>query len=349
MITRPAYVTRETLLRSLDVAPSVRANESADRAVCAGSQSVDGFLNRVFFPTIATRKFRWPDRNAQGSGWRLWLDESEIISVTTMTTGGTAVTGALIFLEPQFSGPPYSSIELDLSGSAFFTSAGTPQRSVAVTGVYGYQLNAAPAGALDGAVNASVTTVAVTNSAAVGCGDLLLCGTEYMLVTGSAMVTTGQTLQTPITDASSSDTLAVTTGSEYAVGEVLLLDSERMEITDVAGNNLIVTRAVQGTALASHTGSTIYAPRSLTVTRGAQGSTAASHLDAATLTVQTYPPLASSLALAYAQTQYAEEGGGYARPAGAGGRTQPQPGQGVAALEAQAWADIGRRVYEGAV
>jgi hypothetical protein len=113
-------------------------------------------------------------------------------------------------------------------------------------------------------------------------------------------------------------TIAVTTGTSYAVGEILLLDSERMLIVDIAGNNLTVKRAWDGTVLAAHTGSTIYAPRRLTVTRGAVGTTAATHSNGAAITRHVVPGLIKELCVAEALNTLLQEGGGYSRVFGPG-------------------------------
>lgn len=348
MITRPAYVTRDDVLRASDSAPSVRLLREIDRAVCSGADAVDAFTRRVFYPISGTRYFRYPERGNRSPAWRLWLDGSEIISLTSITAGGTAISTANVYLEPANAGPPYHSLELNISSSAAFAAGATPQRSIAVTGVFGFRADTQSVGTLSGSINASVTTLTVSSSAAVGPGDLLIAGTESMLVTDSAMVTTGQTLQASLTADTSAVSVSVTTGSAYSVGEVLLLDSERMEVTDVSGNTLTVTRAAQGTVLATHSGSTIYAPRSLTVTRGYAGTTAASHTNGDTLYRNLPPALISELNLAYALTSASETGGAYARPGGSGDRTAPQAGQGVGSLEYQVKTQY-RRVLDGVV
>lgn len=339
-LTRPGYCTRDDVLRAMDVAPSLRARTLVDRAVAGAVGIVEGTLKRRFSPSIGTRYFDWPDR-AGAPAWKLYLDENELAALTAVTAGGVTVALADVNLEPNTTGPPYDRVELNLGTSASFTVGSTQQRNIALTGTFGYQLDTAPAGALSGAINASVTSLAVTDSSQVSPGDLLIAGTEYLLVTETAMVTTGQTLQTPIDASSATVTIAVTTGSAYHAGEIVLLDSERMEIQDIAGNSLTVKRAVQGSVLATHTGSTIYAPRTLTVVRGAQGSTAASHLDAITLTKHQVPPLVQQLVLGEALNLYAQMTSGFARQAGTGAATMAQGGQ-LDAIRARAKKRHGR-------
>lgn len=350
MITRPAYCTRDDVLRASDVAGSLSQAREADRAVCQGADATDKLLNRVFYPVTATKRYRWPARSQQAPAWRLWIDgDAQLISLTTLSSGGVTIAPSSVFLEPQDTGPPYDRIELDISTATGFSVGTTPQRSIVITGTWGYAADTAAVGTLGASINSSVTTVQVSNSSTVGPGDLLYCGTEAMLVTDSAYVTTSQTLQSALTADSSVVSVSVTTGSSYAAGELVLLDSELMEITAVTGNTLTVNRAVQGTVLAAHTGSTIYAPRQLTVTRGYAGSTAASHTSGDALTRNLPPALVSSLNLAYALTALGEQAGGYARPAGSGSRTSPQPGAGLPGLESQAWDAFGRIVGPGVI
>lgn len=347
-VTRPAYCTREDVLRATDATPSLRVRTEVDGAICSAAQAVDGALNRVFYPTTATRYFRWPNTQRWPS-WRLWLEADELISYTAMTSGGVTISTANAYLEPNGQGPPFDRLELNVGTTASFTGGSTPQRDIAITGVYGYRADTAPAGTLAVAVNSSITTVQVSDSSAVGVGDLLICGSEYMLVTEASMVTTAQTLQTPLTADTAVVAVAVTTGTDYTAGEVIQLDTEQMEIQSVTGNTLTVDRAVRGTVLATHTGSTIYAPRSLTVQRGSVGTTAASHLISVALTKHVPPPLITEWALAEALTMVAGRSGGWARPAGSGAGTRPDPGAGLPYLRAQAMANFYRVPGPGVV
>jgi hypothetical protein len=337
-ITRPVYVNRDTIFGATDAEPSLRARQQADDGAQAATESVDGQLHRVFVPTIATRTFRWPDP-ARSTSWRLWLRQNDLATLTGLTSAGAAIPTASVFLEPG-TGPPYTSLEIDTRTSSAF-SAG--QRSIAVSGTFcGQRLTTAPASTLAATVNDSVTTIAVAKSGYLAPGDLAIIGTEYLLITESAMVTTGQTLGTPVGDSAAEVALSVADGTAIAVGETLLLDSERMEVQDIAGNTLTVRRAVQGSVLASHTGSTIYAPRSYTVVRGAQGSTAAAHNSGSAVSRHVVTPLVQQLALAEALVYIANNGGAWARPAGSGANTAPAPGGGLDDLRRQVFAAHGR-------
>ncbi len=348
-ITRPCYATREQVKAATDVAASAYADTRIDRAVETGSDDVDGLCHRRFWPEQATRYFDWPGTQ-YATSWRLWLDGDEAVSVSALVAGGVTIPPSDYFLRrgDGKDEAPYSHIEVDLSSSSAFSSGSTHQRAVAVTGVFaGCPATTAPAGATAEVLDASETAVDVTDSAAAGIGDLVAVDTERMLLVGKRLLTTGQTLQTALTATPSAQSVAVTSGAAYSEGETILLDAERMLILDIAANTLLVRRAYDGSALAAHTGSTIYAPRMWTVVRGAAGTTAASHLTAAPISRHVAPPLVRDLGLAYAVRQHQQEMAAYARVAGTGETAAEATGRGVKAIEEDCYRAHGRkaRVY----
>lgn len=342
------YATREAVKSALDSAETARNNAQVDRAIESASRLVEGFLHRKFYPEEAIRYFSWP--NSQGArAWRLWLDADEVVSVTTLTSGGTTIPAANYFLEPVNVGPPYQSIEIDLDSSSAFSAGDTFQRSVAVTGVFGYSAEEAAAGTCAEVLDASETGVDVSDSSLIGVGDIIKIDSEWMIVTGKSMLTTAQTLQTPMTAAQNNVTVAVTNGAAYAVGEVVLLDSERMLIVDIAGNNLTVKRAYDGSVLAAHTGSTLYAPRTLTVERGALGTTAATHNTSSPITRHVVPALVRNLVIAEAINMIQQETSGYARVVGSGDNSRESYGRGLMGIRTQAYTAYGRKARTRAV
>ncbi len=309
------YCTREEVADAFDVREAAHRSAQIDSAIKSASDDIDGWLNRHkhgLAPTLATRYFEWPGRN-YSLPWRLWLDENELVSVTSITSGGLALSSGDYFLEPVNSGPPFTNIEIDLSSNSAFTGGSTAQRNIVINGLWGIHDEQAPAGALSAAVvSASATTVDVTDSYAVGIGSLITVDSERMNVTGKSQITTGQVLVSAM-DAQKADVVVdVADGTQIHAGETILIDSERMKVVDVSGNNVTVVRAFDGSVLASHLlGATIYAPRRLTVERGAQGSTAATHLIAASVTKWVVPDLVRDLARAESITRLEQEFSAY--------------------------------------
>lgn len=350
------YCTREDVKQALDFAETARADGRIDRAVEAASRNAERFLHRTFYPWTGTRYFAWPDP-AYRTAWRLWLDDDELISVTTLSAGGTVIGVSGYYLEPANSGPPYNRIEINLASQSAFSTGSTHQRDIAILGVWGgCAAVETPAGVLSEALDASETGVDVTDSASIGVGSIVRVDSERMLVTGKSMLDTAQNLASPLAASAADVTVAVATGSAYTAGETLLLDSERMLVVDVAGNNLTVKRAYDGSVLAAHTGSDIYAPRTLTVERGALGTSAATHLTAAALARHVVPGPVRALVLAEATNQVLQESGGYSRLIGAGSAAQSTQGTARAAggvglpdIREQAYTSYGRKARIRAV
>lgn len=344
-ITTPCYCTREDVKLALDFKESARNNSLIDPAIESAARDIEAGMHRKFYPQVGVRYFNWP--NAQRAyPWRLWLEQNDLISLTAVTSGGVAIPLSSVFLEPVNSGPPYSSIELDRSKVAAFGQGATPQRNIALTGTWGFSTDTAPAGALGVAMNDTTGTVAqVTNSAAIGVGDSVLIDTERMLVTEKSMVSTSQTQQGSgcSTAVASDKTLAVTDGTKYFIDETLLLDSERMRVVDISGNNLTVIRSWDGTVLSTHSGATIFALRSLTVTRGALGTTAATHLISAPVATHVVPSLVQELATAVALNYVLQKTSGWSRTVGEDANVVQATGPALSFL----WADAIRGYARG--
>lgn len=343
-VAAPTYVTRELLKAALDIHFTARNDPQVDLAVQAGTRAADNLMQRTFTPLVATRYWPWPN-DQRAAPWRLWFDAWELAAIpTSVTTGGATIPLNQCFFEPVNTGPPYTYLELDRSTSATFGAGTTPQRNIAITGTWGYSLDTAPAGALSSAVASTTgTTIGVTNSMGAGVGDLLQIDTEWMLLADKALASTGQSLQVALTAKSDDQTVGVTNGTSYSAGEVVVLDAERMLVIDIAGNNLTVKRAWDGSTLAAHTGSTIYAARSWTVVRGLRGTTAATHLNGAAVSRFVPPPLITQLALAEAENHLLQGQSGYARTVGSADSDRPVSGQSLADIRKLAYQSYGRK------
>lgn len=310
---RVRYVTREEVQDAFDIREAAHRSAQIDAAIDSASDDIDGWLNRHkhgLAPRLATRYFNWPSFNFSRA-WRLWLDENELISVTTLTAGGTAIAAADFFLEPVNSGPPYTHIEIDLDSQASFSNSGTHQRAIEVVGLWGINDDQKAATLLDGAVNSSVTSIKVDDGSSVGVGDVITVDSEKMIVTGkstnSTFVATTGTM-----NALNSDRTVEGVSGGFVVGEQILIDAERMRIADNNGTDLTVIRAYDGSVLAAHASAvTIFAYRTLTVERGALGTTAASHSDNAPITKWDIPSLVKDLCKAEAITRLEQEFSAY--------------------------------------
>jgi hypothetical protein len=350
------YCTREQVKSMLDMKVTARSDAQVDQAIASATRTVEGNLNRVFYPMLATRYWDWPDQYARP--WRLWLDDSELIELHSAVAGGVAIPNANINLEPNRSGPPYRRVEIRLDTNSAFGGGQTPQRNIGLAGLWGYRNDERPAGVTTTAATSTAATVLVSDSSAIGVGQLLRIGAERLIVTEKTMVSTGQTLQAPLDKLKNNETIPVTNGAAFAVGEVLLLDAEWMRIVDIAGNNLTVERGWDGSTLATHAGSTIYAPRSLTVTRGVLGTTADAIAQGAQIVAWQVPSGVQQLTAAEAVVELLQGSSGYARITGVGSAarqvgggttTKTSYGVGLDSLRDRVYQQYGRKARMRAV
>lgn len=343
--------TREDVKRALDVAETARSNAQIGRAIGSASGRVEGQLHRKFRPRLATRYFDWPNHQYSRT-WRLWLDDNEVISVDTLVAGGTTISADDYFLEPANSGPPYTHVEIDLASSAAFASGSTHQRAIAITGLFGHSNDEEQIGSLSAnlAAGASSTASVTWTTADVGVGDVLRVDSERMVVANRTMVDSTQNIGADLTAAANDVTVAVTDGTGFDVDEIILVDSERMLIVDIAGNNLTVKRAWDGSVLAAHTtGADIYALTGVELTRGQLGTTDAEHLSGATIHKHLVPDTVRDLTIAEALNTLLQERSGYARTAGSGESEILVGGRGIADIRREARAAYGRNARSRAV
>jgi hypothetical protein len=321
LATLPWYATRESVMSALDVAETARTHAQIDRLVAAASRSVDAQCRRVFYPWVGTRTLDWPPEHG-GRSWRFWLNQHEVVSLTNVVSGGTTISASDYFLYPV-EGPPYTRLEIDLASSATFGGGATHQRDLSLTGTFGYRADTEQITTLAEALDDSETGVDLAHS--VGVGTLLKVDSEYLHVTGRAQLTTGQTINADMAASKGVTSVSVDDGTAFQLGETILIDSERMLITDIAANSLIVERAWSGSVLAAHTtGATVFAPRTAIVERGVCGSTAASHSSSATVYRHVPPQLVTALTVAEAVFMLQNEQSAYGRTVGldeSGGRS----------------------------
>lgn len=339
------YATREDVKGALDFKQTARADRAIDRALATGAQAIEGLCHRRFYPEQATRFFDWPN-GQYARPWRLWLDASELISVTSVTSGGMAIDPAAILLEPNQYGPPYNQVQLDISTSSGFAGGSTHQRDIGITGLYGYRDDQTTLGVTTGALGTSATALPVDGdtSAVVGVGSVLRLDTERVLVTGRRQTTTGQLLTADLDAQAKTVTIPIADGDQVTVDETILIDSERMLVVDIAGNALTVRRAWDGSTLAAHTtGATVYAPRALTVRRAVLGTTAAAHNSGVTVQRWDPPALVHQLGLAEAINTVLQEQAGWLRTTGASGSSKEATLDALNSLREQTYTEHGRK------
>lgn len=343
------YVTEERVMRSVESTHTAKAKALIRNCIAAGSQAVEGLLHRRFYPERRTVRIDYPNYQ-YAPAWQLWLESNEIISVESLTSGGVTIAAndQMLRRSDDLREPPYDQIQMDLSSAAVLQAGATWQEAIEILGIFGGDRDTDTSyvdGALSGTVNTLMQTLTLVPSSGtleVGVGSLIMMESERMIVRDRRMTDTGVNTSAGLNDLQSDRTLAVTNGSLFAIGETILVNAERMEITDIAGNNLIVDRATDGTALADHSsGVDVYALRTCIVERGALGSTAASHTDA-TFSTHRYPPLVEELAEAETLVLIEQKRASYARVIGSGANAKESGGQGLNDVRQLAKAKHGR-------
>ncbi len=338
---RAVYCTRESVMNAPDIRASAYVSEQIDDAVCAGADAVDKLMHRTFYPWLGTREFDWPGQQDAGS-YRLWFDKHDLISASSITVAGADLTGS-IFLEPIASGPPYTHMDIDrATGAAFTYAEGIGQRSISVTGLWGYQNTERTLGTVALDYNSSAETVQYTPSARVaGVGHTIRSGNERMLVSGKRWLDSGQTAT--LAANAGAVVVAVSDGTAFLPGEELMIGSEFLLVVAVAGNSLMVRRAWAGSTLAAHSVAALYWPRELEVERGALGTTATAGTQGDAMFVHEAPRLIAQLNRAYAIDQFFQEGTGYARVVGQDDNLRQVSGRGMRELEEKVYGAYGRR------
>lgn len=338
------YASRWDVSTALDIKATARNQLQVDRAIEAASRAVEGMMHRVFYPAIATRTFPWPDQQ-MGRSFRLWLDSNEVLSISSLSSGGIVIPASDYFLEPNEFGPPFNRVEINLAGPASFGGGNTHQRNISITGLFGYSDESTPAGLTAEPLDASETLVDTTNGAFINPGDVIKVDSERMIVAEKSTLSSGTTTTLGLLERNSNTTVPVTSGASFNVHEVILVESERMLIVDITGNNLTVIRAWDGSTLAAHTsGLTVFVLRLLTVTRAALGTTAATHLDAAPITKMQVPSLIKELTIAEALNFLQQETSAYARSVGSGDNEREMSGAGLKSIRDLAKAQYARKM-----
>lgn len=350
------YATREQVLRSLEILQSAYAGSLIDAKIDSSSRSIEGLLHRRFYPERRTILKDWPNPNP-AYAWEVDLGDQEFISLSAVISGGTNITsGCLLRRGNDLAEPPYGILQVNLATNGVAFSAGTTfQQSLSITGLTGYNDTdtSLAGGALSAGINSNVNTLTANQSNGMftlGIGSILLIGTERLIVINRLMATSGQTISADIAALQATKTISSAGAANFAPGEIILIDGERMRVDDIAGTTLIVTRAFDGTALAAHTnGATIFALRQFTVTRGALGSTAATHNSADPIYPHNIPALVNELCIAETVCALEQNAGAYARTIGTGSSAREAVGGGLEDVRARAYAAYGRKARLGAI
>lgn len=183
-----AYCSVEELIASVAHLTLGQADAAILDHLLAMSREVEGRLLRAFFPSTGTNAYRWPPFHVAYS-WEVWF-EDDLLSVSSVEVAAGGVGAAPVpittyYLEPQQWGPPYARIEVDLSSQDIFQAGPTPQRSVQISGQWGYSAQTTAAGTLAAPAGATDSTLTLSNGHGVEQGDVILIDQEAIYVDAS--------------------------------------------------------------------------------------------------------------------------------------------------------------------
>lgn len=349
----PWYCAREDVKSSLDIKHTAIANTLVDREIAAASRSVEGTLHRRFYPELRRIKLDYP-QYTYAPAWQVWLDDNEMISVVELSSGSGIIPSNAYNLR-RMDGkqePPYSYLELSTASGYAFSGDPTFQQAIDLYGWFGHSDQEEIIGTLTAQLDAPEDSpVAVTwNTPRLGVGNLLRIDDERMIITERSWIAAGQNIGSNLTAKMSDIIVAVTDGTAFAAEETILVDGEKMYVTDVAGNNLLVKRAWDGSPLAVHTSATaIYTLMGVQLTRAQVGTTAAIHAADAIVYRWKPPALLKELTVAEALVTLNQAAASYAVDTGSGETKKDTPGRGLPDIRQQAIRELGRKMRLGAV
>lgn len=322
------YASLTEVKRAADIPASPLYDLKVSDVMSEATDAVESLCSRVFYPTLATRYFPWPQDRTQGPSL-LRLGSSEAISLVSVVNGDGSTIGTSrlkLIKEGQVDdGPPYSAIQVD---GSFVTNGEFPDRSIAITALYGHQLNERSAAVTT--TNLSGSTVDISNASLIGVGSLIRIGDERLVVTQRGWKNTGNVTPVTVDDEESDDRFTLSIGSTLNVGEELFIGNERMLITEIIGNDVIVDRGAYGSVLSVHSGvTTVYVNRSLTVERAVLGTTSTDTLSGAGVQLFMFPPLVRQLCRAEALNIIQQDAASYGSRSGSNQGEMPMSIKGL--------------------
>lgn len=352
------YATRGQVKQSLEVAASSYADHLIDSKLKAATESVEGLLHRRFYPETKTVKFDWPN-GSSAPPWELDLGINEIISVSQLTSGGVVIPPGDVIprRHDNHNEPPFTFLELNQASSSAFRGGDTWQQSIELTGLFGFRdtnttmVDGSLTSNLNNTDSSSMATIVPVNAILeIDAGALVVVGTERMIVRECFMADTGGNTTNDVIDSQNAKVIPVTDGTAFALREVILVNGERMRIQDIAGNNLVVVRAYDGTSLTTiPNGTDVFAYRSFLLQRAVLGSTISTHVAPLPVTAHRFPTLVTELCIAEAVVLLEQNAAGYARTVGSGTAQREVAGLGLEDLRTRTIQAYGRSQRSQAV
>jgi hypothetical protein len=196
-VTTPCLCRREDVKRALDVLETARVNWQIDRAIQSAARNIEAHFHLIFHPTDTTRYFDWPNFD-YAYPWRLYFDQHWLAATPTTVTTGT-------------SGGAFVGETIPISACNFEpVNSGPPFRWLELRRDLNYSFGAGPTPQRD---------VGITGTFG------------FWLQTDP-----GGTLAAAVSSPTAG-TVLVSDGSVVGVGDLLIVDSERLLVSDRSSND----------------------------------------------------------------------------------------------------------------
>ena len=266
-VNRAAYCTRIDVMAATDIKLTIDNARLVDSAIEAAADEADRLTKRRFWNAVETNSYDWPNFQ-RAYPWRIWLDAKEIadkdgtgplgvapvLKTGVQSSSPVTIPGDALFWQPRNYGPPWDAVELSRADVLQLRPVGHAAGGRLAPGAR--RLLDGGEGGRDARRGGQLhhgDDVTVSDSSVLGVGDVLIAGTEQLLVSDQAMADTGQAqIGAQCSTALENDNvLQVADGTQVHAGEILQLDAEWMLAEAVTGNFVTVQRAVLGTVLCS--------------------------------------------------------------------------------------------------
>lgn len=311
------YASLGEVKRAADIPSSAFYDARLIEAMDEGKDAVASLCQRSVEPTIQTVTFAWPQDMTQDARM-LHLGRHQLISITAVIDGdGSTLDNADLRLIKEGSaddGPPYSAI---MNANGWTSNSLFPNVSIRVLGLYGDKLDERLVTTT--ASDLSSTVVDVTDSSRIDVGSVIRIATERLVVTSKGWLNSGSTAPVTLDAEEHSDRFTVTSGGAFHIGEAITIESEEMLITKIIGNQLIVTRATNGSGIAAHTAVTaVFVDRRLAVERAVLGTAAVDTPAGADVLLHQFPALLRQLHKAEVLNIIQQDAAAYGSRSGSG-------------------------------
>jgi hypothetical protein len=216
-----------------------------------------------------------------------------LLSISAITNAGTSLETTDYILYPQdrhWTDGPYTRLTVD-PDAANLSVWKSERDAISITGSWGKSSITVATGATvqDDPLAAGGATLTVDDGGKISVGMTLLIESEQVLVTGFSGTGTdsGKNNNGAITAAATTITMEASHG--ILEGEIIRIGDEKMYVSKVYTNDLIVKRGWDGSKRSAHNDAqNVYRMLTFSIERGANGTTAAAHIQ--TTAISRYIP-----------------------------------------------------------